>query len=230
MSNGTMPAMPTSESASTPAPIPDAPPSATSLVGRAIGLRVARRRRRLQDLRYWQRNTAGLQFRQLESLLSAGMFCRYGKRHHFERLLGIHDPIERYRAFTDAVPVQDWYAFKDDIAEMRERGTRGVLWPGLVSRFAQTSGTTAGDKFIPVSDEMMKSNYLASLDIFAHLINRGSPPSRLMGGKCLFLGGSSDLSYNEHGVATGDLSGLVTPLIKWPLSKIYSPGPDIALM
>ncbi|MEM9374477.1 MAG: GH3 auxin-responsive promoter family protein [Planctomycetota bacterium] len=113
---------------------------------------------------------------------------------------------------------------------MRQGGARGVLWPGLVTRFAQTSGTTAGDKFIPVSDEMMKSNYLASLDIFAHLINRGTPPSRLMGGRCLFLGGSSDLAYNEHGIATGDLSGLVTPLIRWPLSRIYSPGPEIALM
>jgi hypothetical protein len=51
-----------------------------------------------------------------------------------------------------------------------------------------------------------------------------------MGGKCLFLGGSSDLTRNEHGIATGDLSGLVTPLIRWPLSKIYSPGPEIALM
>jgi len=213
-----------------PSPVPDAPSTATSLVGHAIGLRVARRRRKLQDLDWWRRHTARLQHRQLESLLSAGMFCRFGKQRHFERMLGIHDADERYKAFTEAVPVRDWYAFKDDIAEMREGGVRGVLWPGLVSRFAQTSGTTAGDKFIPISDEMMRSNYLASLDIFAHLINRGSPPSRLMGGRCLFLGGSSDLSYNEHGVATGDLSGLITPMIRWPLSKIYSPGPEIALM
>ncbi len=225
-----MSAEPVTAAAPRPARVPDAPSSPTSVVGHAIALRVARRRRRLADLGWWRARTARVQLGQLGSLLSAGMFCRYGKRHRFERMLGIHDPIERYRAFAEAVPVQDWYAFKDDIAEMREGGVRGVLWPGLVTRFAQTSGTTAGDKFIPVSDEMMRSNYLASLDIFAHLINRGAPPTRLMGGRCLFLGGSSDLDYNEHGIATGDLSGLVTPLIRWPLSKIYSPGPDIALM
>ncbi len=213
-----------------PAPTPDAPPSATSLVGRLIAARVARRRRKLANTGWWQRNTARVQHRQLQSLMSAGMFCRFGKQHGFERMLGMHDLDERYRAYTQEVPVRDWYAFKDDIAEMREHGKRGVLWPGLVTRFAQTSGTTAGDKFIPVSDEMMRSNYLASLDIFAHLINRGVSPARIMGGRCLFLGGSSDLAYNEHGIATGDLSGLVTPLIRWPLSKIYSPGPEIALM
>lgn len=213
-----------------PAPTPDAPPSATSLVGRALALRVARRRRKLADLDWWRKRTAEVQLRQLTGLLSAGSFCRFGREHHFERILGLPDPVERYKAFVRSTPVADWYAFKDAIAEMREGGRRGVLWPGLVKRFAQTSGTTAGDKFIPVSDEMMRSNYLASLDIFAHLANRGVSLARVMGGRCLFLGGSSDLSYNEHGVATGDLSGLVTPMIRWPLSEIYSPGPEIALM
>lgn len=213
-----------------PAPTPDAPTSATSLVGRALALRVARRRRKLADLDWWRKRTAEVQLRQLTGLLSAGSFCRFGREHHFERILGLPDPVERYKAFVRSTPVADWYAFKDAIAEMREGGRRGVLWPGLVKRFAQTSGTTAGDKFIPVSDEMMRSNYLASLDIFAHLANRGVSLARVMGGRCLFLGGSSDLSYNEHGVATGDLSGLVTPMIRWPLSEIYSPGPEIALM
>jgi hypothetical protein len=105
-----------------------------------------------------------------------------------------------------------------------------VLWPGLVKRFAQTSGTTAGDKFIPMTDEMMRSNYRASLDIFASLINRGVSLGRMTGGRCLFLGGSSDLTTDENGIITADLSGLVTPMIRWPISAIYSPGPEIALI
>lgn len=133
-------------------------------------------------------------------------------------------------AYRAAVPVRDWYGFQSRIARMREGGEPDVLWPGLVRDFAQTSGTTAGDKFIPVSAEMLRSNYLASLRIFGHLVNRGVSLPRVMGGRCLFLGGSSDVHANEHGVRTGDLSGLVTPLIRWPLSEIYSPGPKIALM
>lgn len=234
MSAGTstipLPASHAPGTAHTPAPTPDAPSSRTTYVGKALAVRVSRRRKHLGDEGWWRANTARVQLRELEKLLSAGMFCRFGRDHHFEKMLGMHDAVERQKAFSASMPVSDWYAFKDDIARMREGGERGLLWPGLVKRFAQTSGTTAGDKFIPVSDEMMRSNYLASLDIFAHLINRGVSPARVMGGKCLFLGGSSKLDHNEHGVATGDLSGLVTPLIRWPLSRIYSPGPDIALM
>jgi hypothetical protein len=128
------------------------------------------------------------------------------------------------------VPVADWYRFKDWIGRRREGGEPGVLWPGLVRDFAQTSGTTAGDKYIPVSGEMLRSNYRAALDIFANLSRLGVSLPRLLSGKCLFLGGSTDVAVNEHGVRTGDLSGLVMPLIRWPLSALYLPGREIALM
>lgn len=212
------------------APTPNASYSLTSLVGAALHARVEARRRRLGDLPYWQRHTQRLQIEQLTRNMRRARSTRFGRAHGFDRALGYGDPADRLRAYRECVPVCDWYAFQRDIADMREGGEPDVLWPGRVMRFAQTSGTTAGDKFIPVSDEMMRSNYLASLDIFAHLINRGVHPGRIMGGRCLFLGGSTDLEYNEHGIATGDLSGLVTPLIRWPLSMIYSPGPGIALL
>jgi hypothetical protein len=212
------------------APTPNAPYSWTSLVGVALHARVERRRRLLGDLDYWRANTRSLQVGQLTRNMERSKLTRFGRANHFASILKYEDELDRVRAYRDAVPVSDWYAFADDIAAMREGGEPDVLWPGKVMHFAQTSGTTAGDKYIPVPDAMMRSNYLASLDIFAHLINRGVHPARVMGGRCLFLGGSTDLVYNEHGIATGDLSGLVTPLIKWPLSTIYSPGPQIALI
>ena len=135
--------------------------------------------------------------------------------------------VEAYRR---EVPVADWYAFREPLARMREGAEPDVLWPGVVRDFAQTSGTTAGDKFIPVSREMMRSNFRASLDIFAHLIRRGVDPAELFAGKALFIGGSSNVSISPRGIRTGDLSGLVTRLITWPLSEIYLPGARIALM
>ncbi len=215
---------------SKPAPTPNAGYSLTSLVGLGLRARVEARRRKLSDIAMWKRDTCAIQARQLRSNLIRSARTRIGLRSDFLKIAAINDDAEMIRAYRSVMPVRDWYAFKDDIADMREGGEPDVLWSGRVDRFAQTSGTTAGDKYIPVSDEMMRSNYLASLDIFAHLINRGVHPERIMGGRCLFLGGSTDLSYNEHGIATGDLSGLVTPLIKWPLSEIYSPGPEIALL
>ena len=113
---------------------------------------------------------------------------------------------------------------------MREQAAPDVLWPGLVRDFAQTSGTTAGDKFIPVSAQMLRSNFLASLDIFSHLARFGVSLTGLLSGRSLFLGGSTKLETSPQGIRTGDLSGIVTPLIRWPISTIYLPGPQIALM
>ncbi len=47
---------------------------------------------------------------------------------------------------------------------------------------------------------------------------------------CLFLGGSTEFSVSPRGIATGDLSGIVAPLIKWPLSAAYLPGREVALL
>ncbi|MDF1810085.1 MAG: GH3 auxin-responsive promoter family protein [Phycisphaerales bacterium] len=214
----------------THAPTPIGHHTWTSLVGVALHGRVQRRRRLLSNLDYWKTNSQRIQLNELGKLVKHCRNTRIGQGAGFTSLAQMEDQVAMLEAFRERLPVSDWYAFQDDIVDMREHGHRDVLWPGKVMHFAQTSGTTAGDKFIAVTEEMMRSNYLASLDIFAHLINRGVYPERIMGGRCLFLGGSTDLEVNEHDVATGDLSGLVTPLIKWPLSTIYSPGPDIALM
>lgn len=202
---------------------------ATSLIGLGLQTYLRKRVRLLSDERYWRENTARLQRLQLRRLLNLAADTEFGRARGFGKI-GRTPGEDMLRAYRDAAPVSDWYAFRETIGRMRERGERDVLWPGRVWDFAQTSGTTAGDKFIPVSKAMMRSNFRASMDIFGHLLRFGTPVSRLFAGKCLFLGGSSDLAVNEAGSRTGDLSGIVTPLIRWPLSEIYAPGKKIALM
>lgn len=201
----------------------------TSLVGTAIRARLGRRVPRLNDVGYWQRETARVQIEQLRGLLRKASATEFGRSHDFARL-GMMQDDEIVAAYRSAAPIRDWYAFKNQIARMREQGEPDVLWPGRVMDFAQTSGTTAGDKFIPVSKAMMRSNFLAALDIFANTMRFGVNLEQLLGGKVLFLGGSTDLSVGAHGVRTGDLSGLVAPMIRWPLSAIYEPGGQIATM
>lgn len=201
----------------------------TSIVGSGLRVRLARRVPRLSDTRAWIRDTGAIQRRQLRALVRRAAGTVFGREHGFARLASLPDD-QLVAAYRDAVPVADWYAFRDQIARMREGAEPDVLWPGLVRDFAQTSGTTAGDKFIPVSKAMLRSNFRASLDIFANLVRFGVPLSRITAGRILFLGGSSDLAQSDKGIRTGDLSGIVTPLIRWPITEIYSPGPKIALM
>lgn len=201
----------------------------TSLIGVGLHARLLRRVRLLGDTRAWTQRTAWIQRAQLRSLLRTAAGTEYGRAHDFARLATLPDR-ELVPAYQSAAPMGDYNAFRTAIARMREGGEPNVLWPGLVRDFAQTSGTTAGDKYIPVSQEMMRSNYRAALDIFATAIRFGVSLPRLLGGRALFLGGSTDLSVNEHGIRTGDLSGLVTPLIRWPITRVYAPGREVALM
>jgi hypothetical protein len=201
----------------------------TSLVGVGLWAFLRRRTKLLSDTRHWQRNSAGIQVAQLRNLLREAQDTAFGKEHGFAKLLPLENK-DLVAAYREEVPVADWYAFRTHIARMREGGEPNVLWPGLVKDFAQTSGTTAGDKFIPVSERMLKSNLLASLDIFANLMRFGVSMPRLLTGKILFLGGSTDLATSDKGIRTGDLSGIVSPLIRWPLTEIYVPGREISLM
>ena len=201
----------------------------TSLVG--VGMRVwlSRRIAMLGNMRHWTTNSAGIQRSQLRQLLRAASKTEAGRKYGFAKLAEL-DNTQMLDGYRKSVPVADWYVYKNEIARMRELGEADVLWPGVVRDFAQTSGTTAGDKFIPVSQMMMRSNFLASLDIFGHLSRFGVSLPSMLSGKCLFLGGSTDLSVNDKGIRTGDLSGIVTPLIRWPISEIYLPGPQVALL
>ncbi len=200
----------------------------TSLIGAGLGLKQAGRIRQLSDVEYWKRETARLQVKQLRRNLAAARNTVFGKQHDFTRLSVLSDS-DLLKAYQSVIGVKDWYAFKDLIARMREGAEPDVLWPGLVQDFAQTSGTTAGDKYIPVSKAMLKSNFQASMDIFGNMSRFGVNLAQLTGGKSLFLGGSSDLETSSKGIRTGDLSGIISPLIRWPISEIYLPGPVIAL-
>lgn len=201
----------------------------TGLIGVGLRLRTGSRRKRLDDINYWATNTHRIQTAQLRNLLIKAMGTDYGKAHNYKKLATLSDS-ELPIAYRKEVPAQDWYAFKDRISRMRENAEPNVLWPGLVRDFCQTSGTTAGDKFIPLSREMYRSNFLAAMDIFANLGRFGVDLPRLTRGKCLFLGGSSDIHASELGIRTADLSGLATELIRWPISEVYAPGRKIALM
>jgi len=201
----------------------------TSLIGAGLRARVAGRARKLRNHAHWTANTAYIQRAQLRSLLNQAKDTAFGREYGFASVLKASNS-EIASEYRKAVPARDYVAFLPYVQRMVEDAEPDVLWPGLVKQFCQTSGTTAGDKRIPISDAMMKSNFRASLDIFAHAVNWGVSLSKLFGGRALFLGGSSALDRQDNGILVGDLSGIATQQIRWPLSAIYSPGTEIALM
>lgn len=202
----------------------------TGMIG--LGLRglLARRISMLSDFEGCGARAGGDQRRALQRMMTRAKDTRFGREHGFASALRSGSDNDVMRAYRAAVPIREYPGFAAWFREMRDEGAPDVCWPGVVRDWAQTSGTTAGDKYMPVSRELLRHNFRSSLDIFAHASRFGVSLRGLFGGRILFLGGSSDLSVNEHGIRTGDLSGVVTQLIRWPMTEVYLPGREVALM
>ena len=201
----------------------------TLAIGAGLRLLLARRIRQLNDTQRWAARSGAMQRAQLRNLLQRARETEFGRAHDFDDALLRPGPamVEAFRATT---PIAVYDDLKPMLERMRVSGEPDVCWPGLVHDWAQTSGTTAGDKYVPVSQDLLRHNRKASFDVFAHAARFGVSLADLFAGRLLFLGGSTALEENEHGVRTGDLSGVVTQLITWPLTEVYLPGREVALM
>lgn len=165
----------------------------------------------------------GAQQRIFQGLVRKAECTWFGRTHNFA---SIRTPAD----FSQAVPIQD-YVVQLDMFRRIEAGEADVSWPGRIQFFAQTSGTTAGDKHIPISREMIAANQRAAIRIFAYYLRRGTgKAASLMNGQLLFLGGSTALTRLPGGGMVGDLSGIATGSIRWPLKSHYEPGLELALI
>lgn len=157
----------------------------------------------------------------LLGLLHRARDTKFGRRHQFEKLATIEDyqravPLRRYEDFWKEY-WRDGFPRIDD-----------VTWPGQIPFFAYSSGTSgAPTKNIPVSEEMVRANRRAALDLLVHHIaNR--PHSRILAGKNFMLGGNAMLQQLAPGIRGGDLSGIAASRVPWWASPYYFPRGKLA--
>jgi len=108
----------------------------------------------------------------------------------FQHALQIGD-YEKHRAYIDRII----------------SGEQNVLWPGLPIYFAKTSGTTSGEKYIPITSDSIDHHITAAKNSLLHYIHRSNNTS-FINGHMIFLQGSPVLE-KKGSVATGRLSGIV---------------------
>ena len=117
-----------------------------------------------------------------------------------------------------------------DFRPLWERAIHGesdVTWPGRPRHWVKTSGTTAGEKYIPVTAEALASHRKGGWDALALAAERAGG-ANLLGGPMLFLGGSATLEALGERCEAGDLSGLVVRRLPPGIRSRYSPGAAIA--
>lgn len=180
-------------------------------------------RRRMADIELTRSSPVDAQRAVFAQLLHNGAKTRFGEEHGFQ-------DIRNLREFKARVPVRTYDEFKPWIEAARS-GESDVIWPGRISWFAKSSGTTNDrSKFLPVTENALLScHYKGGKDLLA-LYCHAVPNARLYEGKHLILGGSSALHPDGSGSYTGDLSAIIVRNLPFWVEARRTPGRDIALM
>ena len=186
------------------------------LSGTALDWCASRRRRQLEAV--W-RDPASVQERALARLVAAARDTEFGLAHGFGSIRSVAD----YQA---RVPLRDFAALRPRL-ERAAAGQESALWPGRCRDWVKTSGTTAGDKLIPVTPEALAAHQRGGWDALLRAAELAGGRT-LMGGPMLFLGGSTATRPLPGGGRVGDLSGLVAGRLPWGFRGRYSPGAALA--
>jgi len=180
--------------------------------GRVLDWAASRRRRA------WEAGAAAqivTQETALLRLLARARATAFGREYGF-------DTIRSVAEYQRRVPLRDYVETKPllDRACAREPN---VTWPGRPQYWVKTSGTTAGDKLLPVTPEAFASHRRGGWDALLMAAERVGGAT-LLGGPMLFLGGCTRLQPMGDGCLVGDLSGLVMRRLPLMLERCYSPG------
>lgn len=182
-------------------------------------------RRRAMHALAMHADMEGTQRRVLRGLLRNGAATAYGREHGISPRL---TPAE----FASRVPLVSYPALRPYIMRAL-KGEAGVLWPGRVRRFAQSSGTTDGkSKYVPVTDDSLRLNhYRGGYYSVGHYL-RHHRGSRIFGGPTFILGGSfaNEIASLPGGVKVGDLSAHLIECINPLVERMRVPSREVALM
>ena len=168
--------------------------------------------------RAWKR-AAAMQEATLHQMVAAARHTEFGRAHGFHAIGSV-------AAYQERVPLRTYLDF-GPLWTRAASGETDVTWPGRPRHWVKTSGTTAGDKYIPVTPDALASHRKGGWDAFLLAAERVGGAT-LLDGPLLFLGGSTALAPYGNGCLVGDLSGLVVRRLPPVIRSRYAPGPDIA--
>jgi hypothetical protein len=171
-----------------------------------------------------QDNAYKQQLRTLKKLLSKAEQTEYGIAHNFTNVIKSKTV---YRSYKQLVPIMD-YSKMHDWWQKAYNGSENVTWPGKIDFFALSSGTSEGSsKYIPVSEDMIKSITKASLRQIISIAKTDIPKDYLAK-DYLIIGGSTSLYFNDQGdTYAGDLSGITSSNVPGWFDRFSKPSPDI---
>jgi hypothetical protein len=169
------------------------------------------------------KNAAEIQLDVLDRLINDAKYTEWGVQHQFKN-------IENYNDFKNRFPIQDYDTLKPFIERIMQ-GESDVLWPGEITWFAKSSGTTNDkSKFIPVSFETLEEcHFQGGKDILSFYC-QNVPETEVFEGKGLLIGGSHKINSLNENSFYGDLSAVLMNNMPTWANLMKTPNKSIALM
>ncbi len=162
----------------------------------------------------WKNNAVKTQKKIMINLVDKAQDTLFGKDHSFSK-------IQNYNDFKTFIPIRNYESLKPYVEKIIA-GKENVLWPGKPIYFSKTSGTTSGEKYIPISLEGLPNHIKAARDAILSYIAE-TKKAGFVDGKMIFLQGSPELSQTGS-ILTGRLSGIVAHHIPAYLKKNRLPS------
>ncbi|MFN4300015.1 MAG: GH3 auxin-responsive promoter family protein [Thermaurantimonas sp.] len=178
---------------------------------------------RMDELDFFREFPEKAQRKILHELIDEARYTEYGVKYNFPK-------IESYEDFRRYVPVVQYETIEPYIARIK-KGEHNVMWPGEISYFAKSSGTTNDrSKYIPVSQQALEECHFKAgrdmLGIYFSLF----PESKLFHGLSLRIGGSTQFINEANGSYSGDLSAILIKNFPAWVQWRSTPSQDIALI
>lgn len=179
-------------------------------------------KKRIHQIELFKMYPLEVQLEWFQRLIDSAEHTEYGQKFGFGE-------IKTIEQFKERVPITEY----DDLKPYIERiiaGEQNVLWPSEIRMFAKSSGTTSDkSKFIPVSEESLEEcHYKGGKDMLSVFYN-SFEDSKLMEGRGLAMGGSSDFVPLNESSYYGDLSAIIIKNLPFWASLHRTPDSSVSL-
>jgi len=158
-----------------------------------------------------------------ERLIYAARNTEWGEIHDFRN-------IRKFEDFQREVPLQEYETLFPFINRMMY-GEANVLWPGKITFFSKSSGTTNDkSKFIPVSPENLRKCHIRGTWDTMNLFYVEHPNSKIFSGKNFLMSGSLNKFEPHQPTVFGDVSALMIKNMPFVARPFFEPSIDVCLL
>lgn len=154
----------------------------------------------------------------LRSLLRRARDTQFGRQHGFATIRDEH-------AFRKQLPLRDYAGLLPWLSRAIA-GEPDIVWPGVIPYFGMSSGTTGGNKYLPISRDLVQRQQRGGFDPIAAYLRAGGERD-LLDRKAILLGSTPNLEARAGGVLVGDNTGIMARhMPRWVRHK-HLPSPKV---